>query len=72
VRPRAHFDDLAKDMRVIPLDTEIPGASLGIESDGFFDLEDQSKRVAIISAGHIAVELASEGGCTFGCGGDGL
>ncbi|KAI6009409.1 hypothetical protein F5J12DRAFT_823445 [Pisolithus orientalis] len=36
----------------------IPGASLGIDSDGFFELEDQPKRVAIVGAGYIAVELA--------------
>lgn len=42
----------------IPSDDEIPGASLGINSDGFFDLEDQPKRVAVVGAGYIAVELA--------------
>jgi len=42
----------------IPSDAEIPGASLGIDSDGFFDLEEQPKRVAVIGAGYIAVELA--------------
>ncbi|KAG5652018.1 hypothetical protein H0H81_006600 [Sphagnurus paluster] len=42
----------------IPSDDEIPGASLGIDSDGFFDLADQPKRVAVIGAGYIAVELA--------------
>ncbi|KAJ7243413.1 glutathione reductase [Mycena haematopus] len=43
---------------VIPSDGEIPGASLGIDSDGFFALEDQPKRVAVVGAGYIAVELA--------------
>jgi glutathione reductase (NADPH) len=43
---------------VIPSDDEIPGASLGIDSDGFFALEDQPKRVAVVGAGYIAVELA--------------
>jgi len=43
---------------VIPKDDQIPGASLGIDSDGFFDLEEQPKRVAVIGAGYIAVELA--------------
>lgn len=43
---------------IIPSDSEIPGASLGIDSDGFFDLEEQPKRVAVIGAGYIAVELA--------------
>ena len=42
----------------IPSDDEIPGASLGIDSDGFFALEEQPKRVAVIGAGYIAVELA--------------
>lgn len=42
----------------IPSDDQIPGASLGIDSDGFFDLEDQPKRVAVVGAGYIAVELA--------------
>lgn len=36
----------------------IPGAQLGITSDGFFDLVEQPKKVAIIGAGYIAVELA--------------
>ncbi|KAH8100253.1 glutathione reductase [Cristinia sonorae] len=42
----------------IPSDEQIPGASLGINSDGFFELEDQPKRVAVVGAGYIAVELA--------------
>ncbi|KAH9857582.1 glutathione reductase [Lenzites betulinus] len=42
----------------IPSEDEIPGASLGINSDGFFDLEEQPKRVAVVGAGYIAVELA--------------
>ncbi|KAG9225937.1 hypothetical protein CCMSSC00406_0006441 [Pleurotus cornucopiae] len=42
----------------IPSDEKIPGASLGINSDGFFDLEEQPKRVAVVGAGYIAVELA--------------
>lgn len=37
---------------------DIPGADLGIDSDGFFDLETQPKRVAVVGAGYIAVELA--------------
>ncbi|KAF9533574.1 glutathione reductase [Crepidotus variabilis] len=43
---------------IIPDDKEIPGASLGINSDGFFDLPEQPKRVAVVGAGYIAVELA--------------
>lgn len=42
----------------IPSEDTIPGASLGIDSDGFFDLEEQPKRVAVVGAGYIAVELA--------------
>jgi glutathione reductase (NADPH) len=37
---------------------EIPGAELGINSDGFFELEQQPKKVAIVGAGYIAVEFA--------------
>jgi glutathione reductase (NADPH) len=37
---------------------KIPGAELGITSDGFFELEAQPARVAIVGAGYIAVELA--------------
>lgn len=42
----------------VPSDEDIPGASLGISSDGFFELEKQPKRVAVVGAGYIAVELA--------------
>jgi glutathione reductase (NADPH) len=37
---------------------EIPGAEHGIDSDGFFRLEKQPKRVAIVGAGYIAIEFA--------------
>ncbi|ODA82137.1 hypothetical protein RJ55_00643 [Drechmeria coniospora] len=37
---------------------KIPGAELGINSDGFFEIEKQPKKVAIIGAGYIAVEFA--------------
>eukprot|EP00729_Bicosta_minor_P029331 gene29331-34361_t len=37
---------------------DIPGAELAIDSDGFFDLEDLPKRVAVVGAGYIAVEMA--------------
>lgn len=43
---------------VLPSDQTIPGASLGISSDGFFDLETQPKKMVIIGAGYIALELA--------------
>ncbi len=37
---------------------EVPGAELGITSDGFFELTEQPSKVAVIGAGYIAVELA--------------
>jgi len=58
-------------MRGIPSGAEIPGAPFGIGSDGFFDLEEQVKRLMVIGAGYIAVELAGEGGRTYGYGGGG-
>ncbi|MGX9419362.1 glutathione-disulfide reductase [Vibrio sp. WJH972] len=36
----------------------VPGAEYGIDSNGFFDLEEQPKRVAVVGAGYIAVEIA--------------
>eukprot|EP00596_Hydrurales_sp_CCMP1899_P002146 CAMPEP_0119036210 /NCGR_PEP_ID=MMETSP1177-20130426/3740_1 /TAXON_ID=2985 /ORGANISM="Ochromonas sp, Strain CCMP1899" /LENGTH=480 /DNA_ID=CAMNT_0006995673 /DNA_START=149 /DNA_END=1591 /DNA_ORIENTATION=- len=36
----------------------VPGEDLVINSDGFFDLEVQPKKVGVIGAGYIAVELA--------------
>ncbi|KAK4692913.1 glutathione reductase (NADPH), partial [Lecanoromycetidae sp. Uapishka_2] len=36
----------------------IPGSELGITSDGFFDLEKAPKKVALVGAGYIAVEMA--------------
>ncbi len=41
-----------------PMVPDIPGADLGITSDGFFALTEQPKRVAVVGAGYIAVELA--------------
>ncbi|KAI9318564.1 hypothetical protein BX666DRAFT_1929354 [Dichotomocladium elegans] len=41
-----------------PIIPDIPGAELGIDSDGFFDLESQPKRVAVIGTGYIGIELA--------------
>jgi glutathione reductase (NADPH) len=38
--------------------TNIPGAELGIDSDRFFDLETQPKRVAIVGTGYIGIEIA--------------
>ena len=42
----------------VPTTPEIPGAELGMTSDGFFALSEQPKRVAVVGAGYIAVELA--------------
>ncbi|NXU69051.1 GSHR protein, partial [Horornis vulcanius] len=42
----------------VPSDSEIPGASLGMTSDGFFDLEELPRRSVIVGAGYIAVEIA--------------
>ncbi|KAI5466982.1 hypothetical protein BGZ63DRAFT_398600 [Mariannaea sp. PMI_226] len=36
----------------------IPGAEYGMNSDGFFDIDRQPKKVAIVGAGYIAVEFA--------------
>lgn len=41
-----------------PIMPDIPGAEHGIDSDGFFALQQQPKRVAVVGAGYIAVELA--------------
>lgn len=41
-----------------PVVPDVPGADLGITSDGFFELEQQPAKVAVIGAGYIAVELA--------------
>ena len=40
------------------LPSNVPGAQLGLTSDGFFEMTEQPKKVAIIGAGYIAVELA--------------
>ena len=42
----------------IPTIPNLPGADLGITSDGFFALQQQPARVAIVGSGYIAVELA--------------
>lgn len=42
----------------VPTEEQVPGAKYGITSDGFFELEEQPKRVAVVGAGYIAVELA--------------
>jgi len=40
-----------------PLVPEIPGAQLGITSDGFFELTERPQQVAVVGSGYIAVEL---------------
>src|SRR5487761_46418 len=40
-----------------PLLPAIPGAELGITSDGFFELPGRPERVAVVGSGYIAVEL---------------
>ena len=37
---------------------EIPGSEYGTNSDGFFDIDKQPKKVALVGAGYIAVEFA--------------
>ncbi|WP_163652255.1 glutathione-disulfide reductase [Listeria sp. PSOL-1] len=41
-----------------PTIPDIPGAELGITSNGFFALKELPKKVAVVGAGYIAVELA--------------
>jgi glutathione reductase (NADPH) len=41
-----------------PIVPDLPGAELGITSDGFFELEAVPGRVAMVGSGYIAVELA--------------
>jgi glutathione reductase (NADPH) len=36
----------------------IPGSEYGVTSDGFFEIEKQPKKVALVGAGYIAVEFA--------------
>jgi glutathione reductase (NADPH) len=42
----------------MPIVPDLPGAALGITSDGFFALEQRPQRVAIIGSGYVACELA--------------
>jgi glutathione reductase (NADPH) len=37
---------------------QLPGAMLGITSDGFFELPERPERVAVVGAGYIAAELS--------------
>jgi glutathione-disulfide reductase len=41
-----------------PIVPNVPGADLGITSDGFFALREQPEKVAVIGGGYIGVELA--------------
>ncbi len=41
-----------------PVIPRLPGADLGTDSDGFFAMMEQPKRVAVVGAGYIAVEIA--------------
>ena len=41
-----------------PIVPRVPGAELGITSDGFFQLQEQPRKVAIVGGGYIGVELA--------------
>ena len=42
-----------------PMVPKVPGAELGITSDGFFELAERPRRVAVVGSGYIACELAS-------------
>lgn len=42
-----------------PRESQIPGASLGISSDGFFQLEELPSCSVFVGAGRIAVEILS-------------
>jgi len=41
-----------------PTIPDLPGADLGLTSDGFFALKEQPEHIAIVGSGYIAVELA--------------
>jgi glutathione reductase (NADPH) len=41
-----------------PIIPALPGATLGITSDGFFELDNQPRKVAVIGAGYTSVEIA--------------
>lgn len=56
-------DQLSADHIVVatgatPVVPEVPGAELGITSDGFFELEKSPGCTAVVGAGYIAVEIA--------------
>ncbi|KAJ1965401.1 Glutathione reductase [Dipsacomyces acuminosporus] len=41
-----------------PLIPDVEGAGYGIDSDGFFELENQPKKVAVVGSGYIGIEIA--------------
>ncbi len=41
-----------------PTIPDLPGADLGMTSDGFFDLENLPRRAAVVGSGYVAIELA--------------
>jgi glutathione reductase (NADPH) len=41
-----------------PMVPEVPGAAFGMTSDDFFELDKQPKKIAVVGAGYIAVEIA--------------
>jgi glutathione reductase (NADPH) len=41
-----------------PMVPALPGAQLGVTSDGFFELERRPQRVAVVGSGYVACELA--------------
>lgn len=41
-----------------PIVPDLPGAELGITSDGFFELDTLPSRVALVGSGYVSVELA--------------
>ena len=41
-----------------PVVPQVPGAELGITSDGFFELERRPQSIAIVGSGYVAVEIA--------------
>lgn len=53
-----HGDHLLIATGGLPQWPEIPGASLGTDSDGFFAMQQLPRRVALVGSGYIAVELA--------------
>jgi len=72
LRGRAHFADartvIVGDRKLTarhiiiatgsrPLVPPLPGAELGITSDGFFELESRPERVAVVGSGYISIEL---------------